>query len=161
MPVYFIGNDKGQIKIGYSKDPPSRLSALQTASPHPLKLLALKPGGADVEAELHTKYSNCRLEGEWFQLTDELQVEIEIIQNVYPIESYLTLSEKDRVIYDDALAEWSSAVNKLHKEYDSKIEELEEEIEQLESERDAKEEELDRIFEEKTKGIYPWWLENK
>lgn len=161
MPVYFIGNSNGQVKIGYSKDPPSRISTLQTASPHPLKLLAVRPGGLDVETGLHRKFADCRLEGEWFQLTRELQIEIRVCQSVYPLDSYLNPSDEDKITYDDAFANWSSAIDRLNEEYDAKIKKLEEQIEQLEVERDQKEEEIDRIFDEKTEGIYPWWLKDE
>jgi len=159
MPIYFIGNGNGQVKIGYSRDPVARLPALQTGSPYPLELLAVKPGGQTVEAELHTKYANDRLEGEWFQLTPMLIHEIDAMQEIYPLESYLNQTEKDKLIWEDAYKEFDLAIDKLNGEYDLKIRELEEEIRRLNAERDAKEEELDQIFDTETKGIYPWWLE--
>ena len=153
MPIYFVGNGKGQVKIGYSKDPQSRLLSLQTGSPYPLELLAVKPGGQNAEVELHTKYADDRLEGEWFQSTPALEREISILQEIYPLESYLNQTNDDRIIWEDAFREYVIASEKLDDEYDQKID-------QLEKERDEKEEELDQIFRAKTKGIYPWWREN-
>ena len=158
MPVYFISNGKNLIKIGYSKDPIKRLAALQTASPDRLSLLAIKPGKKDVESQLHEEFKESRMEGEWFQLTPKLKVEIEFAQKYYPIDSFLHPSEEEKIIWEDAFADWNASVEILREDYDSKIEKLEEKIAELEADRDAKEAELDRIFDEKTEGIYPWWV---
>lgn len=65
--IYFIqqGED-GPVKIGHSVDPESRLQCLQIGSPHPLSLLLTLPGGRSEEKSLHSRFANCRLDGEWF-----------------------------------------------------------------------------------------------
>lgn len=77
--VYFITQKiKGKkglypIKIGYSKDPDARLKALQTASPHKLRISILLPFETKREAEIvehcfHNlgKAKHKSLSGEWF-----------------------------------------------------------------------------------------------
>lgn len=68
MPVYFIRmGDDGPVKIGYTKDVPARMNALQTASPYPLVLMRQIPGGAAAEHWLHRLFADLRLQREWFQ----------------------------------------------------------------------------------------------
>jgi hypothetical protein len=76
--IYFVqqGTD-GPIKIGVSTDPEQRLRTLQSSSPQPLTLLAFMPGGVESERDLHRRFADGRLEGEWFRsdtpgLADEI-----------------------------------------------------------------------------------------
>lgn len=71
--VYFVrrGND-GPIKIGKSKDVDSRIETLQCSSAERLILLGTLPGGSFLERILHAAFADSRLEGEWFDATDEL-----------------------------------------------------------------------------------------
>lgn len=69
--VYFIRQGKsGPIKIGKSKTPTKRLSALQTGSPEELTLLYSFPAPSDkrLETALHSEFSSYQLNGEWFDL---------------------------------------------------------------------------------------------
>jgi hypothetical protein len=65
--VYFIqaGQD-GPIKIGVAADPLLRLDDLQVGSPVALTLLAAIPGGAVHERQLHARFAEGRIRGEWF-----------------------------------------------------------------------------------------------
>lgn len=68
--VYFIqAQVTGLIKIGYSVDPRMRLINMATMSPEPLVLLAIHPGGRDLEGQLHRRFSRSRTHGEWFRPT--------------------------------------------------------------------------------------------
>jgi hypothetical protein len=65
--VYFCQPvDGGPIKIGLAVDPRNRLSGLQIGSPVRLRMLAIAEGGAEYEAELHKRFAEWRLHGEWF-----------------------------------------------------------------------------------------------
>lgn len=64
--VYFIEDPIGPIKVGISKNPPARLSDLQTSHARRLRLLAIIPGDYKTEAALHELFRNARLSGEWF-----------------------------------------------------------------------------------------------
>jgi hypothetical protein len=65
--VYFIqAIDGGPIKIGTAKDPSARLLSLQTGSHHTLVIRKVIPGGAGREAELHSRFRDQRVRGEWF-----------------------------------------------------------------------------------------------
>ena len=71
--IYFIqqGNN-GPIKIGKSNDPKKRLRSLQTASPHELCLLKTLPENFIKESEIHEKFKEYRIEGEWFEPASEV-----------------------------------------------------------------------------------------
>jgi hypothetical protein len=73
--IYFIqAQDSKSIKIGYTdKNPAKRLSALQTGSVESLKLLFCIEGNIDAEKQLHAKYSQHRLCGEWFTFEGDLK----------------------------------------------------------------------------------------
>jgi hypothetical protein len=76
--VYFIVDWQRQVvKIGVSQSPQKRLAALQTSNPNPLELAAMIPGGYVPERQLHERYAAHRLNGEWFQLTQEIIDQIE------------------------------------------------------------------------------------
>lgn len=74
--VYFIEDDKGFIKIGRSSDPDARLNQLRTASSARLTLMAVEPGGSEVEAHLHRKFADVRHIGEWFYGSGSLRTYI-------------------------------------------------------------------------------------
>ncbi|MFF4732862.1 GIY-YIG nuclease family protein [Streptomyces mirabilis] len=67
--VYLIGSpDSPLVKIGWSDNPERRLRDLQSGSPVALQLLAVYEGGHYVEAELHRRFADKRVHGEWFDL---------------------------------------------------------------------------------------------
>jgi hypothetical protein len=71
--IYFIQNTETKhIKIGYSDNVRSRLSDLQISSPHELAILTVCEGGIEVEKELHDKFNDHYVRGEWFNPSEEL-----------------------------------------------------------------------------------------
>lgn len=72
--IYFIGSiEQGAVKIGRAKDPKKRLAQLQTGNSNKLTLFAVVENVTpEYEFKLHKLMDHIRLEGEWFQLTDEL-----------------------------------------------------------------------------------------
>jgi hypothetical protein len=72
--VYFISNSRGAVKIGNTASSiMQRLTTLQGGSAYPLTLIALinTTSHKKLEAELHKKLKAKRLQGEWFEMTDE------------------------------------------------------------------------------------------
>ena len=66
--MYFVRNPAtGDIKIGYSVSPASRLSQLQTAHAERLHILATVPGSTSLEASLHRRFAAHSRNGEWFR----------------------------------------------------------------------------------------------
>lgn len=64
--TYFIQAGDGPVKIGSTHgDPNRRLKELQTGSSEPLRLLGTLDG-AEWERELHERFAEWRLHGEWF-----------------------------------------------------------------------------------------------
>ncbi|MCP4336644.1 MAG: hypothetical protein GY679_02205 [Mycoplasma sp.] len=80
--VYFIGNqEEGNVKIGFSTDVNRRIKELQTSSPSKLKILKTFPGDISKERELHERFKEYRIKGEWFELVGNLKCFIEELQN--------------------------------------------------------------------------------
>jgi hypothetical protein len=75
MSVYFITcRQTGTVKIGSSLEPRARLKELQTAHPFELKVEAVLPGGHEEEHDMHRRFSEERLKGEWFTITDMIEL---------------------------------------------------------------------------------------
>ena len=71
--IYLIVNREEKFcKIGYSIEPKSRLAQLQTGNPYPLELLSVIEGEIQLEKEIHERFKECRLQGEWFVLTQDI-----------------------------------------------------------------------------------------
>ncbi len=84
--VYFIqaGDDRGDLKIGYAKDPKSRLRDHQVSCPLELRLLYAFPAGdlhAALEKALHYLFDDHCVRGEWFRWSPELQAAIDALRS--------------------------------------------------------------------------------
>lgn len=66
--VYFIGDQMGgdTIKIGWSRDPVTRMQQLQTGNPMPLKFWGIVAASRMIEPALHLLFANSSVNGEWF-----------------------------------------------------------------------------------------------
>jgi len=60
------------VKIGFTSSIKQRLSALQVASPVPLKVLGLIHGTIDDEQLLRQKFISHSVNGEWFNLSSDI-----------------------------------------------------------------------------------------
>lgn len=69
--VYFA-RAGDRIKIGWSRQVASRLAHLQTGNATPIELLGVLPGARSKERELHDRFADARVAGEWFEATPEL-----------------------------------------------------------------------------------------
>lgn len=73
MPIYFIrAGEDGPVKIGWAVDPKQRLAALQTAHHEKLLILRVIDGEQAEEQELHRRFSQHRIRGEWFRFVDAM-----------------------------------------------------------------------------------------
>lgn len=70
--VYFAECD-GRIKIGSASNVKLRLSQLKTGAGRPLTLIASVAGSYSMEAALHKKLKQFRLEGEWYRDCSEVR----------------------------------------------------------------------------------------
>src|SRR5262245_38143913 len=80
--VYFIGHvgrSDLPIKIGKANSVRSRMSDLQTSHYTELEILFVIPGYSKLEKEIHTRYWQYHVRGEWFDLTplqlDQIRLE--------------------------------------------------------------------------------------
>jgi len=73
--IYFISDDRGHVKIGYTGDFDCyyRLRMLQTGNPFRLRVLATIDGDYADEKALQSRFSRylTREDGEWFYLREE------------------------------------------------------------------------------------------
>lgn len=83
--VYFLKADNGLIKIGRSKNLDKRLDHFTTKLPYKLKLVhQIKTNDTNkLEKHFHELYSNRRIRGEWFDLSNDTMQEI---KDIYPKE---------------------------------------------------------------------------
>ena len=78
--VYFIKSSCNKfVKIGYSKDPTTRLKELQTANPYKLSIVFTCEGGYQTEIGFHELFSQYRTRGEWFSITGKLKVAMKVL----------------------------------------------------------------------------------
>lgn len=77
--VYIIEAENDLVKIGFSKDPRSRLATLQTGSAGQLRLIATAPATPDQERELHRLLNSSRERGEWFRKTRQVLAAISMM----------------------------------------------------------------------------------
>lgn len=74
--VYFVGGERGPIKIGHSGSLKARLADLRIGSPVRLEVFATRAGGKALERDYHRRFASSRLHGEWFERTPALLAEI-------------------------------------------------------------------------------------
>ncbi len=78
--VYFIASGD-KVKIGITDNIRKRLTALQTSSPTPLRLLASVIGDRATECALHRAFAGYRASGEWFHYEGPVRQLVEMIAN--------------------------------------------------------------------------------
>jgi len=65
--VYFIQDTvTNNVKIGFSRNPLTRLKTLQRSTANPLKLAGVIHGTSKAETGLHAVYAAFKVQGEWF-----------------------------------------------------------------------------------------------
>ncbi len=70
--VYFIREEGGAVKIGYTHELDKRLRALQTANPRLLAVLGIVAGERALEGKLHRRFIASHIRGEWFDYSEDL-----------------------------------------------------------------------------------------
>ncbi len=73
MVVYFVQRESdGAIKIGFSGCFEYRLNNLKSTTGEKFKILGIIEGDREIEKEMHLKFGNSRILGEWFKPSDSL-----------------------------------------------------------------------------------------
>lgn len=65
--------DTAEVKIGYAENVTRRFIGLQCGSATLLSLVAVIPGGQEVEEEIHARFAVHRIRGEWFRYAPEIE----------------------------------------------------------------------------------------
>lgn len=82
MAIYFIQRESdAAIKIGYSEDVPTRLGVLRSTGNGRLSLLCAIEGDMVIEKQLHMKFNEDRIEGEWYEPSEVLVAYIDHLIN--------------------------------------------------------------------------------
>lgn len=73
--VYLIRGNDSNYKIGITKNPKQRLKQLQTGNSDTLTLIETYQSeyASKIESSLHNQYNHVRNEGEWFDLSIEIE----------------------------------------------------------------------------------------
>lgn len=69
--IYFITNNKGSIKVGYTSSIRTRLTAIQLGCDTYCEIIATIKGGKELEKQAHNFFKEKRLSGEWFLINEE------------------------------------------------------------------------------------------
>lgn len=64
--IYLAGGDAGPLKIGFSKDPYTRVESFQCGNHQELRVIAKREGTQADEREIHERLKQHRVKGEWF-----------------------------------------------------------------------------------------------
>lgn len=72
--IYFADASwAGQIKIGYTANLAVRYQTFLVEHPMPVKILAVLPGGPELESALHARFARLRTHNQWFQDCPDLR----------------------------------------------------------------------------------------
>lgn len=107
--IYFITDDQGAIKIGFSGAPRIRLVALQSASSLPLRIITAVAGTESGEKALHRKFAHLRTHGEWFRDGDEIRLYIKSLRPKATKERAMTNKSNDFPRDTAAFKTWADA----------------------------------------------------
>ena len=73
--IYFVtARSVGLVKIGFATKVQERFTSMKTHSPIALALERVTEGSRRDEAGLHVRFTAARSHGEWFRITDEIDV---------------------------------------------------------------------------------------
>jgi hypothetical protein len=80
--VYYVDDDRGRIKIGYSLNPWNRIKEFQTVNPEAEINVMESVESRDVEWIRHRQFEKEHLAGEWFQKSDRLRDWLDFLQAI-------------------------------------------------------------------------------
>lgn len=74
MPVYFIQDARGNVKIGYTYSVVRRFKALQAGNIAPLFVMRVVPGAGAAERWYHKRFAAQRIVREWFDFHPDMLI---------------------------------------------------------------------------------------
>jgi len=81
--VQCAANDLGPVKIGYSMyQMGERLRSMQTGCPYPLVAIRELPADRETEADLHERFAEYRMHGEWFRCEEDVAWFVSILRDM-------------------------------------------------------------------------------
>lgn len=73
MIYFLLSPETNTVKIGFTTNVDKRLSVLQTGSPYQLQLVKVISGSPRKEKQLHQKFAEYNIRGEWFTWCDTIK----------------------------------------------------------------------------------------
>lgn len=73
-PFVYLLEQNGSYKIGYSSSVSKRVRSFNTAHSKPVRIIAVAPGGRNVELALHEQFQHYKIAREWFSKRIEVRV---------------------------------------------------------------------------------------
>ena len=80
--VYVLESEIERIKIGYSVTPEKRERISQTHSPARVRMIAFWKADQDEEFNLHRRFADYRVHGEWFRYAGEVAAWVETVRGI-------------------------------------------------------------------------------
>jgi hypothetical protein len=112
--VYFISNNKGSVKVGYTNAIRTRLAAIQLGCDSYCEIIATIKGGKDLEKQAHDFFKIKRLSGEWFEITEEDIYDFTVSHNLLSkIKCYDTISSLFFDLFHDSEEKEEFDINEL------------------------------------------------
>jgi len=113
--VYFIRAFDGNIKIGFTNNINERVGAGKVWRPEGLEVLLLIPGDMEMETNLHLKFEEHQIHGDWFRSSQEILAFIEQKLKEHPIENF-----KRNNVYEEQFKKREQENKQYHKGYQVK-----------------------------------------
>jgi hypothetical protein len=101
--IYFISNEEGYIKIGYTNNLKQRLQSLKTGSSSKIYLCGfINSGTYKMEQELHKKFRYLKKQGEWFICDESLSSYIndnsDMMAEIENVDGRIYVYQKMRIV---------------------------------------------------------------
>lgn len=162
--VYFFKHSGlTPIKIGYSSNqsPINRFNQFKTYAPFGAEIIGfiLTDSAKELESKLHSKFSQYRLEGEWFDITIEMaENEIELQSSIEDLKlrSEFQLEYAKKLSQRDELNIEANNIAILNKEYLDKNSNKLEFIKLYSNNKRLNKTHFSKVFKVSRKTIYEW-----
>lgn len=101
MPVYMVQvGEHGPVKIGWTDNLRDRLIQLQISNYQTLTVLRVFAGGIEVERQLHDRFADQHLRGEWFSFCKSMLGDLGLVDTYTTDQRLRPIARQLRLIAD-------------------------------------------------------------
>jgi hypothetical protein len=103
--VYFVQDERGRVKIGYSVNTDKRMYAMRSDNADMLRVVRLVDGGLATERWLHKRFDHLWIAGEWFHFHPDMLTVVppDEILSTQPIKPRLRKTLRETLIEFDEM----------------------------------------------------------